>query len=175
MQQSAAVIEAALGKRPAHFSYPVGDRTSAGPREFRDRRRARLQDRGDDAAGRAVPRARRAPDRAAAHLAQRRVPAAALRQGAALGRRHGAVERLPPGRRGLRRCPAATSSSTSGMAGSTQPMPGDHIEQRHDKAALRAQRELRERHREQRPDRHQHEQRDGSDQLARADVHACPC
>ena len=35
MLNSAAVIEAALGKRPAHFSYPVGDRTSAGPREFR--------------------------------------------------------------------------------------------------------------------------------------------
>lgn len=35
MQQSAAVIETALGKRPQHFSYPVGDRTSAGPREFR--------------------------------------------------------------------------------------------------------------------------------------------
>jgi len=35
MQLSAATIEAALGKRPAHFSYPVGDRTSAGPREFR--------------------------------------------------------------------------------------------------------------------------------------------
>jgi peptidoglycan/xylan/chitin deacetylase (PgdA/CDA1 family) len=34
MQQSAAVIEAALGTRPVHFSYPVGDRTSAGPREF---------------------------------------------------------------------------------------------------------------------------------------------
>jgi peptidoglycan/xylan/chitin deacetylase (PgdA/CDA1 family) len=34
MQVSAATIEAALGKRPAHFSYPVGDRTSAGPREF---------------------------------------------------------------------------------------------------------------------------------------------
>jgi len=34
MANSAAVIEAALGKRPAHFSYPVGDRTSAGPREF---------------------------------------------------------------------------------------------------------------------------------------------
>jgi peptidoglycan/xylan/chitin deacetylase (PgdA/CDA1 family) len=34
MSNSAAVIEAALGKRPAHFSYPVGDRTSAGPREF---------------------------------------------------------------------------------------------------------------------------------------------
>jgi peptidoglycan/xylan/chitin deacetylase (PgdA/CDA1 family) len=35
MQQSAAVIEAALGKRPVHFSYPVGDKTSAGAREFR--------------------------------------------------------------------------------------------------------------------------------------------
>jgi peptidoglycan/xylan/chitin deacetylase (PgdA/CDA1 family) len=35
MQMSASVLEAALGKRPAHFSYPVGDRTSAGPREFR--------------------------------------------------------------------------------------------------------------------------------------------
>jgi peptidoglycan/xylan/chitin deacetylase (PgdA/CDA1 family) len=35
MQQSAAVIEAALGRKPTHFSYPVGDRTSAGPREFR--------------------------------------------------------------------------------------------------------------------------------------------
>ncbi|MBV8838678.1 MAG: polysaccharide deacetylase family protein, partial [Alphaproteobacteria bacterium] len=35
MQNSAAVIEAALGRRPQHFSYPVGDRTSAGPREFR--------------------------------------------------------------------------------------------------------------------------------------------
>ena len=34
MQMGAAVIEAALGKKPAHFSYPVGDRTSAGPREF---------------------------------------------------------------------------------------------------------------------------------------------
>lgn len=34
MQMSASVIEAALGKRPQHFSYPVGDRTSAGPREF---------------------------------------------------------------------------------------------------------------------------------------------
>jgi len=34
MQQGASVLEAALGTRPAHFSYPVGDRTSAGPREF---------------------------------------------------------------------------------------------------------------------------------------------
>jgi peptidoglycan/xylan/chitin deacetylase (PgdA/CDA1 family) len=34
MQGSVASIETALGVRPAHFSYPVGDATSAGPREF---------------------------------------------------------------------------------------------------------------------------------------------
>jgi peptidoglycan/xylan/chitin deacetylase (PgdA/CDA1 family) len=34
MKGSADVIEAALGRRPAHFSYPIGDTTSAGPREF---------------------------------------------------------------------------------------------------------------------------------------------
>jgi peptidoglycan/xylan/chitin deacetylase (PgdA/CDA1 family) len=35
MEMSRAVLEAALGKRPHHLSYPVGDVTSAGPREFR--------------------------------------------------------------------------------------------------------------------------------------------
>jgi peptidoglycan/xylan/chitin deacetylase (PgdA/CDA1 family) len=35
MEQSRAVIEAALGRRPQHLAYPVGDPTSAGPREFR--------------------------------------------------------------------------------------------------------------------------------------------
>src|SRR5262245_23988228 len=35
MEMSRAVIEASLGVRPAHLSYPVGDPTSAGPREFR--------------------------------------------------------------------------------------------------------------------------------------------
>jgi peptidoglycan/xylan/chitin deacetylase (PgdA/CDA1 family) len=34
MRMSVAAIEAALGVRPHHFSYPVGDPTSAGPREF---------------------------------------------------------------------------------------------------------------------------------------------
>jgi peptidoglycan/xylan/chitin deacetylase (PgdA/CDA1 family) len=34
MDSSAAAIAARLGNRPRHFSYPVGDRTSAGPREF---------------------------------------------------------------------------------------------------------------------------------------------
>jgi peptidoglycan/xylan/chitin deacetylase (PgdA/CDA1 family) len=35
MEMSRAVIEAALGPRPDHICYPVGDPTSAGPREFR--------------------------------------------------------------------------------------------------------------------------------------------
>ena len=30
-----AVIEAALGTRPQHLAYPVGDRSAAGPREFK--------------------------------------------------------------------------------------------------------------------------------------------
>jgi peptidoglycan/xylan/chitin deacetylase (PgdA/CDA1 family) len=34
MDLSRSIIEAALGIRAAHLSYPVGDRTSAGPREF---------------------------------------------------------------------------------------------------------------------------------------------
>jgi peptidoglycan/xylan/chitin deacetylase (PgdA/CDA1 family) len=34
MRGSADAIERRLGRRPAHFSYPVGDPTSAGPREF---------------------------------------------------------------------------------------------------------------------------------------------
>ena len=35
MEMSRTVLEAALGKRPQHLAYPVGDPTSAGPREFR--------------------------------------------------------------------------------------------------------------------------------------------
>ena len=35
MDMSRAVIEASLGVRPQHLAYPVGDPTSAGPREFR--------------------------------------------------------------------------------------------------------------------------------------------
>ena len=35
MEMSRAVIEASLGVKPRHLAYPVGDKTSAGPREFR--------------------------------------------------------------------------------------------------------------------------------------------
>ena len=34
MKRSREVIEAALGRRCEHFAFPVGDKTSAGPREF---------------------------------------------------------------------------------------------------------------------------------------------
>ena len=34
MQMGSVVIEAALGIKPTHFAYPVGDRATAGPREF---------------------------------------------------------------------------------------------------------------------------------------------
>jgi peptidoglycan/xylan/chitin deacetylase (PgdA/CDA1 family) len=34
LDNSRSVIEAAIGVRPQHFAYPVGDRTAAGPREF---------------------------------------------------------------------------------------------------------------------------------------------
>jgi peptidoglycan/xylan/chitin deacetylase (PgdA/CDA1 family) len=35
MEMSRSVLQAALGRRPQHLAYPVGDSTSAGPREFR--------------------------------------------------------------------------------------------------------------------------------------------
>jgi peptidoglycan/xylan/chitin deacetylase (PgdA/CDA1 family) len=35
MEESCSAIEAVIGRRPAHLAYPVGDPTSAGPREFR--------------------------------------------------------------------------------------------------------------------------------------------
>jgi peptidoglycan/xylan/chitin deacetylase (PgdA/CDA1 family) len=35
LKMSRAVLEAALGKAPAHFAYPYGDRAAVGPREFR--------------------------------------------------------------------------------------------------------------------------------------------
>ena len=34
IEQSARVLQAQLGIRPAHLSYPIGGRTSAGPREY---------------------------------------------------------------------------------------------------------------------------------------------
>ena len=57
MDLSRSVIEAALVARPQHLAYPVGDPTSAGPREFKIAAALGF-DRGDDAAGRPLRRAR---------------------------------------------------------------------------------------------------------------------
>ena len=76
MEMSRAVLEAALGKRPG-ASGLSGRRSDLGrPARIPHRRRARFQDRGDHAAGRAVQGAPRPSDRAAAHFGQRRIPAA---------------------------------------------------------------------------------------------------
>ncbi len=170
MQQSASVIETTLGKRPTHFSYPVGDRTSAGPREFRIAAELGLQDRGDHASGRALPGALGVPDRAAADFAQRRIPAAALRQGSGIRHRHRAVEQISPG--GCRLAPVGPHHPRDERHRWQNPAePRHHIEQRCDPCVRRTQRELCERHREQRPHRDEHEQRDGSNELARANRH----
>ena len=125
MEMSRAVIEAAIGMRPQHLAYPVGDRTSAGPREFAIAAELGFKTAVTTRPGVLFPEHRRAPDGAAAHLAQRRVSAVALRARADVGRRDGDVERVPP------RASAGLSSRAfgrdiqliSGMAGSTQPIP----------------------------------------------------
>ncbi len=122
MEMSRAVLEAALGKRPA-ASGLSGRRSDVGrPARIPHRRRARLQDRGDHAAGRAVQGAPRSFDRAAAHFGQRRFPAAALSEGSDVGRRHRDVERLPPRQRGLISF-GLDIQLMIGIAGSTQPSP----------------------------------------------------
>ena len=101
MAMSRAVIEASLGLKPDHLSYPVGDPTSAGPREFRIAAELGFKTAVTTRPGVLVSGARPAFDRIAPHLAQRRAPAVALCGRAALRRRHRALERLPPGRRGV--------------------------------------------------------------------------
>ena len=92
MDLSRTVIEAALGARPAHLSYPYGD--PGWSARIRHRRRTRFQDGSDDAARRSLPHRRRGYDRTAAHLAQRRISAAPLCARAALRLGDGDVERL---------------------------------------------------------------------------------
>ena len=98
MDMSRSVIEAALGVRPAHLSYPVGDPTSAGPREFGIAAELGFKTAVTTRPGVLFAAHRRASDRAAAHLAQRRISAAALRAGAAVGLGDRDVERLSPRR-----------------------------------------------------------------------------
>ena len=113
MDLSRSIIEAALGTRPEHLSYPVGDSTSAGPREFAHRCGAWVQDRGHDPAGRAVSLPQPASDRAAADLAQWRVPAPALCACPAVRFGDGDVEWFSAARRSLGTVRPATSMRRS--------------------------------------------------------------
>ena len=101
MDLSRSVIEAALGTRPAHLSYPYGDPDSAGPREFTIAAELGFKTAVTTRPGVLFRRARHASDGAAAHLAQRRISAIALCAGAALRLGDRDVERLPPRRGGV--------------------------------------------------------------------------
>ncbi len=114
MEMSRSVIEASLGVRPEPSVLSGGRPDLGRPARIPDCRRARLQDRGDDPARGAVPGAPQPSDRAAAHLAQRRAPATALRARAAVGRGHRGVERLPPRQRGLISLTAGRAATSSG-------------------------------------------------------------
>jgi peptidoglycan/xylan/chitin deacetylase (PgdA/CDA1 family) len=111
MEMSRAVLEAALGRRPEHLAFPVGDPTSAGPRENRR----------DDTARRSVQGTPRLFDRAAAHLGQWRIPAAALFKSADVRRGHRVLEQVPARQRGV--ASGFAIQLITGIAGNTQPNP----------------------------------------------------
>ena len=75
-------IEQETGKPCRHFSYPYGDEFERRPARVRDRQGARPQDGRDDAQGTDPSAPRPGAHRAAARVAQRRLPEAALRQSA---------------------------------------------------------------------------------------------
>ena len=95
MEMSRSVIAASLGVRPQHLAYPVGDPTSAGPREFQIAQELGFKTAVTTRPGVLLPAAPQSSDGTAAHLGERRVPAHALYAGADVGRRHRGVERLP--------------------------------------------------------------------------------
>ena len=100
--ESKAVIEAKLGVSVRHFAYPVGDPTSAGPREFALCARAGFATAVTTPAGPSLPRARGAFARAAADLRQRLVPARGCAARDALRRAVPGLEQRPPAQRRLK-------------------------------------------------------------------------
>ena len=172
MEMSRSVIEASLGVRPAASLLSGRRPTSAGPREFRIAAELGFKTAVTTRPGVLFPAAPRASDRAAAHLAQRRIPAVALRQGAALGRRHRGVERVPPGRRASLSLLIAAATSSSSAASPAAPSRARRPRNRSPRPSrcLIARTTARTPSRAA-PRHDQHEQRDGSDELAQADRH----
>ena len=83
IEKSVRRIEQETGKPCRHFSYPYGDESSAGPREFELVKELGLKTGVTTRKGLIHPRHAQRAHRAAARVAQRRLPEAALRQGAA--------------------------------------------------------------------------------------------
>ena len=86
IEESVRRIEPELGRPCRHFSFPYGDEASAGPREFDLVRELGLKTAVTTRKGLIHARHADPADGAAAAVAQRRVPEAALRQGDADGR-----------------------------------------------------------------------------------------
>ncbi len=123
MDLSRSIIEAALGMRPEHLSYPIGDSTSAGPREFAIAAELGFKTAVTTRPGVLFRSPQPAPDRAAADFAQRRVSALALCARPAVGFGDGDVEWLSAARRGLDCGSRCVIHETIGIAGNTQPRP----------------------------------------------------
>ena len=162
------VIEAALGVRPAHLAYPVGDRTAAGPREFQI-----AADLGFKTAVTTRPGVvfREHAEHLTAlprislngNFQRRAMPRCCF------GRRHRIVERLSPAQRDLT---DPVSIHRHQRHRRQHPADaGDDVIDRRDPGVVENRRELRDRHGDQRPDDHQREQREGADQLADANGH----
>ena len=101
MEMSRAVLEAALGVRPEHLAYPVGDPTSAGPREFRIAPELGFKTAVTTRPG-VLFKAHRDHLTALPRISVNgEFQQPALSEGADVGRRHRDVERLPPRQRGL--------------------------------------------------------------------------
>ena len=125
MEMSRAVLEAALGRRPEHLAYPVGDPTSAGPREFRIAAELGFKTAVTTRPG-VIFKVHRDHLTALPRISVNgEFQQSALSQGADVGRRHRDVERLPPRQRGVAHEARSGRAiqATSGIAGSTQPSP----------------------------------------------------
>ena len=93
IDESVRRIEREIGQPCRHFSYPYGDETSAGQREFDLAKELGIKTGVTTRKGLIHRPARRRADRAAARLAQRRLSEAALRESAAERRPVRAVQR----------------------------------------------------------------------------------